>query len=76
VTVILVLAMFTAFLAIERFTDQPASEFGLQVAAHTKAEERTVKRVTKVSDKRLDEVRAGSDRRQAERRDRGNQSAA
>ena len=66
-TVILGLAMFSMFLAVEKLTHKPASEHGLQTAAHSEAE---------VPERRLREFRAGDERRRAERRGRGTQSAA
>jgi hypothetical protein len=77
---VLVLAMFVTFLVVGRFTNEIAPKYILQTAPRTEAGEREAQTIVagyEVAEHlRIYQVRAGSDRRQAERRGRGTQSAA
>lgn len=69
-TVILVLAMFVTFFVVESFTHRPASEYGVQTAPRPRAVAHGAQSIVESYD--VPEI----DRPQAERRDRGSQSAA
>ena len=77
---ILVLAMFTTFFVVERFTQKPASEYELQTAPRPEGIVRTAQPVVASYEvpeqSRLHHIRTRIDRRQAERRRQGSQPAA
>ena len=68
-TVLLVLATFATYIAIERFTHKPAMEFGPQAVTDAPAALPTAQ-LTSAEDGVSNRRRAENDRRQAERRSR------
>lgn len=76
-TVILVLAMFVAFLVVRRFINKETPRYDVQTAS--RAEVREVQPIVEGNEvpehRRIHQVR-GIDRRQADRRGRGSQFAA
>lgn len=79
-TVALVFAMFVAFFVVEKFTHEPAFEYAYQTAPHTGTVAGRVQPIVASYEvpepPYLYQARAETDRRQAKRPARGNQSAA
>jgi hypothetical protein len=77
--IILVLAMFVAFLVVKRFINNKAPKYDVQTASRAEAGAREVQPIVEGNEvpehRRIHQVR-GIDRRQADRRGRGSQSAA
>lgn len=77
-TVILVCAMFVTFFVVESFTHKPAPAYGEQSAIGDEAMAPAAQRV-EAGREALEPplpIRTGTDRRRADRRGRGSESAA
>jgi hypothetical protein len=72
--------MFTTFLVVEKFTQKPAPEYGLQTSPRTEAEASKAQPMVAgfelPKNRGIHQVPAEIDRRQGERRVRGTQPAA
>jgi hypothetical protein len=77
---ILVLAMFTTFLVVERFTQKPASEYEFQTSTRTEAEASKAQPMVAgfkiLQNRGIHQVPTGIVRRKVERRGRESKSVA